>query len=105
MANTPKQSRSTQQIESDIADTMGRLTGKLETFIDAVHPQRVKQRQIANVKARALGEIENAKAQVFNARGDLRTGRLAAIGGAVVGAITFLVVVSKLLKRSRAAAK
>ena len=71
--------RTPSQIEADLGATRDRLAASVETLIDQVHPNRIKQRQIDNVKRFANTELENAKSLVFNARGDLRTDRVAAV--------------------------
>ena len=43
--------------------------------MDQVHPNRIKQRQIAGVKQFVGNEVETAQILIFNARGDLRTDR------------------------------
>ena len=80
MANNAD-SRTRSQIEADLGATRDRLTASVEALIDQVHPNRIKQRQIAGVKRFVDIEVETAKSLIFNARGDLRTDRLALIGG------------------------
>ena len=58
-----------------------------------MHPNRIKQRQIANVKRIANTELENAKSLVFNARGDLRTDRIGDLAAAVAGLVGFLLII------------
>ena len=72
--NSSQPTRTQSQIEADLGATRDRLTASVEALIDQVHPNRIKQRQIANVKHFANTELENAKSKIFNARGDLRTG-------------------------------
>lgn len=100
MASTnPSAPRTQSQIEADLAATRSRLISSIETLIDQVHPNRIKQRTVANVKQRAADEVENAKSLVFNARGDLRTNRVLAVAGAVAGAVTFWLIVRGLRGR------
>ena len=100
MASTnPSAPRTQTQIEADLAATRSRLISSIETLIDQVHPNRIKQRTVANVKQRAANEVENAKALVFNARGDLRTNRVLAVAGAVAGVVTFWLIVRRLRER------
>ena len=91
MAND-SDSRTKSQIEADLGATRDRLTRSVEALIDQVHPNRIKQRSVAQAKTLVNAELENAKALVFNARGDLRTERLAIVGGAVAGVIGFIVI-------------
>lgn len=100
MANNSSD-RTKSQIEADLGATRDRLTMSVEALIDQVHPNRIKQRSVAQAKTLINAELENAKALVFNARGDLRTQRLAIVGGAVAGAITFLVVIRAIVRRGR----
>ena len=100
MANN-SDSRTRSQIEADLGATRDRLTASVEALIDQVHPNRIKQRQIANLKRFANIELENTKSLVFNARGDLRKDRLALVGGAVAGFVSFLVIVRAIVRRGR----
>ena len=103
MASNPPSSRSKSQIEADLGATRDRLTGSVQALIDQVHPNRIKQREIASAKRFASVELENLKALVFNARGDLRTDRIAMLGGAGAGATAFLLIIRTIIKRSRKA--
>ncbi len=100
-STTETPSRTSSQIEADLVATRQRLTAAVETLIDQVHPQRIKQRQVDGLKRFASTEVENAKSLVFNARGDLRTERLAAVGAGVAGAAAFLLIVRGLLRRGQ----
>lgn len=93
--------RDRDQIEADLAATRDRLVTAVESLIDQVHPQRVKQRQIARAKRFVDVEIENAKSLVYNARGDLRTDRLAVVGGAVAGFVALVAVLRSVARRRR----
>ena len=100
MANNAD-SRTRSQIEADLGATRDRLTASVEALIDQVHPNRIKQRQIAGVKRLVNIELEDAKSLVFNARGDLRKERLALVGGAVAGFVSFLLIVRAIARRGR----
>lgn len=93
--------RTPEQIEADLAAARLRIARSAEEFIDQVHPNRIKQRQIDNVKQFVGNEVDAAKALVFNSRGDLRTERLIAVAGAVVGGLVFLAIVRGLVRRGR----
>ena len=98
---TPQPTRTTAQIEADLGATRDRLAASVASLIDQVHPNRIKQRQIANVKRLANSELENAKSKIFTARGDLRTGRIAAIAAAVAGVIAFLLIIRGIVRRGK----
>jgi Protein of unknown function (DUF3618) len=93
--------RTPSQIEADLGATRDRLTASVGALIDQVHPNRIKQRQIANVKRFANAEIENAKSKVFTARGDLRIGRVAVVAAAAAGIAGFLLVMRAIVRRRR----
>lgn len=95
--------RSKQQLESDIAAARDRLASSVEDLVDQVHPNRIKQRQVANVKQLASAEIDNAKAQVFDENG-LRTDRLVIAGAAVAGFVTFLLIIRKITSAGKKSA-
>jgi len=79
--------------------TRDRLAASVAALIDQVHPNRIKQRQIANVKRLANTELENAKSKIFNARGDLRTGRIVGVAAAVAGIVGFLLILRAIVRR------
>ncbi|TCN44561.1 uncharacterized protein DUF3618 [Kribbella orskensis] len=83
-----QQVRSTQQIEADIAATRARLASTVDELVDRAHPKNVVKRQ-----------VEQAKAQVFDERGELRTQKLIAVGGAVVGVVGMLLMIRRLVGR------
>jgi Protein of unknown function (DUF3618) len=100
-SNSPQPTRTPDQIEADLGATRDRLAASVEALIDQVHPNRIKQRQIANVKRFANTELENAKSKIFNARGDLRTDRIAVIAAAVAGIVGFLLIIRAIVRRGR----
>jgi Protein of unknown function (DUF3618) len=93
--------RTPSQIEADLGATRDRLVASVEALIDQVHPNRIKQRQIDNVKRFANAELENAKSKVLTARGDLRIGRVAAVAAAAAGVVGFLLIIRSIVRRGR----
>jgi hypothetical protein len=87
--------RSQSQIEADMDATRQRLTSSVESLIDQVHPNRIKQRAIDRVRLLVSEYTEKAKSLVFNARGDLRTNRVAAVGGGVAGFVALVTVLRR----------
>ncbi|TCM45123.1 DUF3618 domain-containing protein [Kribbella sp. VKM Ac-2568] len=83
-----QQARSTQQIEADITATRARLASTVDELVDRAHPKNVAKRQ-----------VEQVKAQVFDERGQLRTQKLIAVGGAVVGVVGMLLMIRRLVGR------
>lgn len=80
--------RNTEQIEADIAATRARLASTVDELVDRAHPKNVAKRQ-----------VEQARAQVFDESGRLRTQKLVAVGGAVVGVVGMLLMIRRLVGR------
>lgn len=97
--NAKPKARTRAEIEADLAAARARLSTGVEELIDQVHPTRVKQRQVDGIKQLANAELENAKSQVINPDGGLRTDRIAMAAGAVAGVVAFVVIVRKLVSR------
>ena len=95
----PSQTRSTSAIQADMGATRDRLVASVEALIDQVHPNRIKQRTVGEVKRRAHLELENAKSVFVNARGDLRTDRVGVLAAAGAGLVVLAVVVRVLRRR------
>ena len=81
------------QIEADLGATRDRLTASVEALIDQVHPNRIKQRQIANFKQLGANAEGERQVLLFNARGDLRTDRVGVLVGAAAGLVGFMLIV------------
>jgi hypothetical protein len=93
--------RTRAQIEADLAESRERLAASIEQLIDQVHPQRIKERQIESAKTLVRAEVDNVRSKIFYPDGGLRTSRLAVIGGAVAGFVTFVLVVRKIVRTGR----
>lgn len=98
---SPTDDRTTSQIEADLSATRDRLADSVSALIDQVHPNRIKQRQVAAFKELGGNAKENARSLFFNARGDLRTERIGAVAGAVAGLVSFVLIVRAIAKRGR----
>ncbi len=93
--------RTMPQIEADLSATRARLAASVSALIDQVHPNRIKQRQVAQFKLLGSNAKENAKSLLFNARGDLRTDRLTAAAGALAGLVSFVLIIRAIGRRAR----
>ena len=91
--------RTPDQIEADMNAIRNRLTGSIEGLIDQVHPNRIKQRAVRQTKTLVSDEVANLKAQVVDPQGNVRTTRVAILGGALAGLITVVVVIRKIAQR------
>jgi Protein of unknown function (DUF3618) len=99
--SSPIDDRTTSQIEADLSATRARLAASVSALIDQVHPNRIKQRQVAEFKQLAGTARENAKSLMFNARGDLRTERIGVLAGAAAGLVVFVLIIRAIGRRSR----
>ena len=95
----PKSGRTESQIEADLGATRDRLSSSLTALVDEVHPLRIKARTIGRIKAAVQARVDDARAYVFNARGDLRTDRLLTIGGVAAGVLTAVLVLRRIARR------
>jgi hypothetical protein len=80
--------RTAEQIEADIAATRLRLASTVDELVDRANPKNV-----------ALRQVEQAKSQVFDEHGRLRTQKLAAVAGSVVGVVGMLLMIRRLVGR------
>lgn len=103
-SSTARPDRDQDQVDADVAATRDRLVAAVETLVDRVHPQRIKQREVAGAKHFAHTELETLKLLVFNAAGDLRTDRLTKAGGGAAGFLGLLLVLRSLVARRRRSA-
>lgn len=90
--------RTREDIEAEIAAARLRLAGSVEGLINQVHPKAILANTVADARTFAEGGFEQAKAQVVDERGNLRTERVALLVAAVGGAVTFMLVVRSILR-------
>ena len=98
MADT---TRSKQDIEAEIAAARARLADNVADLVNQMHRKAIVQRGIDDARGFAATEFENAKSQVIDDRGNVRTDRVLLIGGAVAGVVTFVLLVRGILKGMR----
>ena len=99
MADTS--TRSKQDIEAEITAARERLAANVAGLINQVHPKAVVQRGIDEARGLAATEFANAKSQIVDENGSLRTERVLLIGGAVAGMVTFVLLVRRILRGVR----
>jgi hypothetical protein len=80
--------RTPEQIEVDIAATRARLASTVDDLVERARPRNVARRQ-----------VEQAKAQVFDENGRLRTEKVVAVGGAAAAVIGVLLAIRLLVGR------
>ena len=92
--------RTQAQIENDLGRAKRRLIENLDGLVAEAHPRAVAFHVKEDAKAFAETQFEEAKQQVKDQYG-WRVDRLVMVGGAVLGAVTFLLVVRSLSKRAQ----
>lgn len=83
-ADVPNHGQSPQDIERQLEHTRDRLAGTLDQLLYRAHPKTIVQRK-----------IRHTKAQFVDRQGNVRTEKVAAVAGAVVGVVAFFVVVRR----------
>lgn len=96
----PSDTRSAGQIKADLAAVRARMSSNIAGLIEEVHPAEVKARTIDDAKNFARAEADYAKGLVKN-QGGWRTDRLVIAGGALVGAVTVVLVLRAIVARAR----
>ncbi|MEU8222062.1 DUF3618 domain-containing protein [Kribbella sp. NPDC048915] len=80
--------RTAEQIEADIAATRARLASTVDELVDRANPKNL-----------ALRQVEQARSQVFDEQGQLRTQKIVAVAGAVAGVVGVLLLIRRLVGR------
>jgi hypothetical protein len=86
-ADVPVGDRSPRELEEEIETTRDRLADTLDELLFRIKPKTIVQRQ-----------VEETKSHFVDARGNLRTEKVAAVAGAAVGVVALLVVVRRFSK-------
>lgn len=100
-AETPKDTRSVQQIREQMAAARARVSASVEGLVVQTNPATIKAKAVDEAKSFATEQITNVEAPFKDASGGWRVDRLAMVGGAVVGVISFLLTIRALLNRGR----
>lgn len=95
-----KKERSVEDIRAELAENRAKLRVSIGDFQESIKPRNVLKSGVDDVKQFAKAETEEAKKQFVDEEGNLRTKRVLAIAGAVVGAVAFVVTVNVLAKRA-----
>ncbi|RYZ32126.1 MAG: DUF3618 domain-containing protein [Propionibacteriaceae bacterium] len=93
--------RSKSEIEADLGANRDRLAASISELIDEVHPKRIKERTVGRIRAAVQARRDDAKAYVFNSRGDLRTDHVVKLASVVAGTLTVVLALRALLARRR----
>ncbi|GAB2595888.1 DUF3618 domain-containing protein [Microlunatus antarcticus] len=94
-------SRSKSEIEADLGANRDRLAASISELIDEVHPKRIKERTVGRIQAAVQARKEDARAYLFNSRGDVRTDHVVKLASVVAGTITVVLTLRALLARRR----
>ncbi len=90
--------RTREEIEAEIDAARLRLASNVEGLINQVHPKAILAHTVADARTFAEGTFEQARAQVVDERGNLRTERVALLAAAAGGALTFVLIVRSILR-------
>lgn len=90
--------RTREEIEAEIDAARQRLAASVEGLIGQVHPKAIVANTVADARAFAEGTFEQARAQVVDDGGRLRTDRVALLAAAAGGAVTFVLIVRSILR-------
>ena len=92
MKDTPKDTRTAEQIRRDIAAARARVSANVEQLVEEVHPTSIKDRAVGQARTFAQAEFNSAKATIKDEAG-WRLDRVLAVGAAVAGVVVFLLTV------------
>lgn len=98
----PKDTRSVQQIREQMAAKRARVSASVEGLVVQTSPTTLKAKAVDDVKTFAQEQASSARAPFKDAGGGWRVDRLAVVGGAIAGVITFLLTIRAVVNRSRA---
>ena len=90
--------RTREEIEAEIDAARQRLAASVEGLINQVHPKAIVANTVADARQFAQGTFEQARSQVVDERGNLRTERVALLAAAVGGAVTSALIVRSILR-------
>ncbi|CAL8971234.1 hypothetical protein PROP_00603 [Propionicimonas sp. T2.31MG-18] len=90
--------RTREEIEAELDAARQRLAASVEGLINQVHPKAIVANTVADARQFAQGTFEQARSQVVDERGNLRTERVALLAAAVGGAVTFALIVRSILR-------
>ncbi|WP_297741908.1 DUF3618 domain-containing protein [uncultured Tessaracoccus sp.] len=93
--------RTVEDIRAELAGTRANLKSSIAGFRESVEPKNVAKQSVAEVKQFAQNEFNEAKKQFVHEDGSIRTQRILAIAGAVVGVVAFAVTLNALSKRGQ----
>ena len=93
------QSRTTADIEAELAEARQRLASNVEGLIGQAHPQAIKTRAINDVKDFAAHEVNAATSTVRDEDGNIDWQRVTYLAVAVVGSVAFAVVFKSIVAK------
>ena len=90
--------RTRDEIEAEIEAARRRLAASVEGLIGQVHPKAIVAHTVADARAFAEGSFEQARAQIVDERGRVRSDRVALLAAAAGGAVTFMLILRSILR-------
>ncbi|WP_040281685.1 DUF3618 domain-containing protein [Tessaracoccus massiliensis] len=96
--------RSVDEIRVDLAANRAKLANATSEAVEAMKPKNIAKESAEQVKQFAKAEFDAATSSFKDEDGAWRSDRLMLIGGAIVGAVVFLVAVNSIAKHRTIAA-
>ncbi|NLE97193.1 MAG: DUF3618 domain-containing protein [Propionibacterium sp.] len=91
--------RTVEDIRAELAGTRAKLRASVADLTESVKPKNIAKKSVEEAKSFVKTEYAEVKSQFVEADGSLRTKRVLAIAGAVVGVVAFAVTVNALAGR------
>lgn len=89
-----------EELKAEAAANRARLTESVGALAEELQPRNLAKATFEDAKTFVSSEFENAKSQIKDEYG-WRVDRLIAVGGAVLGVVTFVLTVRAIVNRSR----
>lgn len=95
---TEGQAQTRDEIEAEIAAASERLAASITGLINQAHPRAVMHNTMADARGFFGSEFRQLKSQ-FVGKDGVRSNRVALAAAAAVGAITFAMIISSIIRR------
>lgn len=90
--------RTKAEIQAEIAAARDRLAGNVTDLFMEVHPKAIVHNTVTDARLLVADRANAVRAEFVEPDGSLRTQRLALLGAAVAGSLTFVAIVRSILR-------
>lgn len=91
--------RTVEDIRAEMAETRAQLRASVADFSESIKPKNIIKSSVEDAKGFVRTEFVQVKGEFVEEDGSLRTKRVLAVAGAVVGVVAFVVVLNQLSSR------